>query len=91
MPGDPITANMPSSTGPKESASLADLVKVLRLRLPMIALIIFTNRADIMGPFRNSRPTRIAAVVGTVAVLALNAVLIAQTLGVPIPGLSGAE
>lgn len=40
MPGDPITANMPSSTGPKESASLADLVKVLRLRLPMIALIV---------------------------------------------------
>ncbi|MFZ1057271.1 MAG: polysaccharide biosynthesis tyrosine autokinase [Opitutaceae bacterium] len=31
---------MPSSTGPKESASLADLVKVLRLRLPMIALIV---------------------------------------------------
>jgi len=40
VPGDPITANMPSSTGPKESASLADLVKVLRLRLPMIALIV---------------------------------------------------
>ena len=40
MPGDPITAKMPSSTGPKESASLADLVKVLRLRLPMIALIV---------------------------------------------------
>jgi polysaccharide biosynthesis transport protein len=31
---------MASSTGPKESASLADLVKVLRLRLPLIALIV---------------------------------------------------
>jgi manganese transport protein len=70
---------------------ISQVVLSLALPLPMIALIIFTNRADIMGPFRNSRPTRIAAVVGTVAVLALNAVLIAQTLGVPIPGLSGAE
>jgi len=31
---------MASSTGPKESASLADLIRVLRLRLPLIALII---------------------------------------------------
>ncbi len=31
---------MASSSGPKESASLADLVKVLRLRLPLIALIV---------------------------------------------------
>jgi manganese transport protein len=57
----------------------------------MIALIIFTNRADIMGPFRNNRVTRIAAVVGTTVVLVLNAVLIALSLGVPIPGLSGAQ
>jgi succinoglycan biosynthesis transport protein ExoP len=31
---------MASSSGSKESASLADLVKVLRLRLPLIALIV---------------------------------------------------
>ncbi len=31
---------MPSYSGPKESASLADLVKILRLRLPLIALIV---------------------------------------------------
>ncbi len=31
---------MPSHSGSKESASLADLVKVLRLRLPLIALIV---------------------------------------------------
>jgi len=70
---------------------ISQVVLSIALPLPMIALIIFTNRTDIMGPFRNSRLTRFAAVVGTVVVLALNAVLIAQTLGVPIPGLSGAQ
>jgi len=70
---------------------ISQVVLSIALPLPMIALIIFTNRTDIMGPFRNSRLTHFAAVVGTVVVLALNAVLIAQTLGVPIPGLSGAQ
>jgi len=54
----------------------------------MIALLIFTRRADIMGQFANSRLTTIAAMVATAAVLLLNVVLILQTLGVPIPGLS---
>ena len=40
-----------------------------------------------MGKFVNGRVTRIAAVVATALVLALNAFLIAQILGVPIPGL----
>ena len=44
-----------------------------------------------MGRFVNTRLTRVVAVIGTVVVLALNAVLIVQTLGVPIPGLPGAH
>jgi manganese transport protein len=52
----------------------------IALPLPMIALIIFTGRRDIMGAFVDGPVTRIAAVGGTVAVLALNMVLIAQTL-----------
>ena len=31
---------MASSSGSKESASLADLIRVLKLRLPLIALIV---------------------------------------------------
>ena len=53
----------------------------------MIALLMFTRRADIMGSFADGPVTRIAAVCGTVVVLALNVFLIAQTFGVPIPGL----
>jgi manganese transport protein len=53
----------------------------------MIALLIFTRRADIMGQFANGRLTNIAAMVATAAVLLLNVILILQTSGVPIPGL----
>jgi manganese transport protein len=50
----------------------------IALPLPMIALLMFTRRRDIMGEFANGRLTQVAAVVGTAAVLALNAVLIWQ-------------
>jgi manganese transport protein len=53
----------------------------------MISLLIFTRRADIMGEFANSRLTQVAAVIGTVVVLLLNAFLIVQICGIPIPGL----
>jgi manganese transport protein len=68
---------------------VSQVVLSIALPLPMIALIIFTGRRDIMGAFKNSQLTRIAALIGTVVVLALNFVLIAQTLGVQIPGLAG--
>jgi manganese transport protein len=52
----------------------------IALPLPMIALLMFTRRRDIMGEFVNSRLTDVAAIVATVVVLALNVVLIVQTL-----------
>jgi manganese transport protein len=54
----------------------------------MIALLLFSSRPDIMGPFVNSALTNAAGIAGAAIVLALNAFLIVQTLGVPIPGLS---
>jgi manganese transport protein len=59
---------------------ISQVILSIALPLPMIALIIFTGRRDIMGAFVDGPVTRIAAVGGTVAVLALNVVLIAQTL-----------
>jgi len=56
----------------------------------MIALIIFTGRRDIMGVFVNGKVTRAAALVGAGVVLMLNMVLIAQAIGLQIPGLSAA-
>jgi manganese transport protein len=68
---------------------ISQVVLSIALPLPMISLLMFTRRADIMGPFANSRPTDIAAVAGTTVVLLLNIFLIVQTCGVPIPGLPG--
>jgi manganese transport protein len=66
---------------------VSQVVLSIALPLPMIALLMFTRRADIMGSFANGRITRLAAVVATVAVLLLNAFLILQILGVATPGL----
>jgi manganese transport protein len=57
----------------------------IALPLPMIALLLFTGRADIMGRFANGRVTAVAAVVGTALVLLLNLILILQSFGVPAP------
>jgi manganese transport protein len=59
----------------------------IALPAPVIALLIFTRRKDIMGAFVNSRLTNIAAVVGALLILTLNAILLLQTFGVNIPGL----
>jgi len=66
---------------------ISQVVLSIALPLPMIALLMFTRRPDIMGPFANGPVTHLAALTGTVIVLALNALLIAQALGVPVPGL----
>src|SRR5664279_2671509 len=66
---------------------VSQVVLSIALPLPMIALLKFTGRADIMGKFVNGRMTHVATVVATVLVLGLNAFLIVQTFGVPIPGL----
>jgi manganese transport protein len=66
---------------------ISQVVLSIALPLPMIALLIFTRRADIMGQFANGRLTNIAAMVATAVVLLLNVILILQTSGVPIPGL----
>ena len=66
---------------------VSQVVLSLALPVPMIALVMFTRRRDIMGDFANSRLTDAAAIVGTVVILALNVVLLLQTFGVAIPGL----
>ena len=67
---------------------ISQVVLSIALPLPMIALLMFTRRPDIMGSFANSRLTNVAALVGTALVLVLNSILILQTLGVTIPGWS---
>jgi manganese transport protein len=68
----------------------SQVVLSLVLPVPMIALVMFTRRRDIMGRYANSRLIDLAAIGGTIIVLALNLVLLAQTFGIAIPGLPAA-
>jgi manganese transport protein len=67
----------------------SQVVLSLVLPIPMIALVLFTRRRDIMGEFVNSRLIDVVAIAGAAVILALNAVLLLQTFGVPIAGLPG--
>jgi len=68
---------------------VSQVILSLTLPLPMIALLAFTQRADIMGAFANGPATRAAAAAGAALVLLLNAVLLLQTFGVSLPFLAG--
>jgi len=58
---------------------MSQVVLSIALPLPMISLIIFTNRTDIMGTFANNKLTRAAAVIATALVLVLNILLIKES------------
>jgi manganese transport protein len=64
---------------PTQALVLSQVVLSLVLPVPMIALLMLTRRADVMGSFANSRLTQGAALVATVVVLGLNLVLLLQT------------
>jgi manganese transport protein len=61
---------------PTSALVISQVVLSIALPLPMISLIIFTSRAELMGAFANSGLIRVAAIAATFLVLALNAVLI---------------
>ena len=63
---------------------ISQVVLSIALPLPMVALLMFTRRPDIMGPFANGPATNLAALAGAAVVLALNGILVLQTFGVPI-------
>ncbi len=67
---------------------LSQVVLSFALPVPLVALVILTRRRDLMGGFRNGAWTQAAAIVGTILVLALNAILLLQAAGVAIPGLA---
>jgi manganese transport protein len=62
----------------------SQVVLSLVLPVPMIALLVLAGRRDIMGNFTVRGWTRLGAVVAAVLVLALNLILLLQTIGVPL-------
>jgi manganese transport protein len=57
------------------------------LPVPMISLLLLSRRKSVMGDYATSSTAFVFAVAATAIVLVLNAILIAQTAGVPMPGL----
>jgi manganese transport protein len=66
---------------------VSQVVLSIALPAPVIALILFTRRKDIMGAFANSWLTNAAAAFGALVILSLNTILLLQAFGVDIPGL----
>jgi manganese transport protein len=60
---------------------ISQVILSLALPIPMLALLHFTARRSIMGPFANSRLTTAGAAIGASVVLCLNFILLAGTVG----------
>jgi manganese transport protein len=67
---------------PTQALVISQVVLSLVLPVPMIALVIFICRRDVMGVFSPGVAVRAGALIGTVVVLGLNMVLLAQITGV---------
>lgn len=68
---------------------LSQVVLSIALPVPMLALIHFTARRDLMGRHATGPAFRALALAGATLVLGLNCVLLAQAFGLPIPFLAG--
>ena len=64
-----------------EALIFSQVILSLALPIPMLALLHFTSKREVMGEFVNSRLTTIAAGTGAAVVLALNVMLLGGALG----------
>ncbi|GBE43330.1 divalent metal cation transporter MntH [bacterium BMS3Bbin10] len=64
-----------------EALVLSQVILSLALPIPMLALLHFTSRRDIMGEFVNGRATILLAGIGALVVLILNFTLLADFAG----------
>ena len=83
----PAFAVIAAGVNATQALVLSQVVLSLTLPIPMVAILLLMRRPDVMGRFVNGPVTRWVALTATVLVLGLNLVLVAQTLGMPVPGL----
>jgi manganese transport protein len=86
----PAFAVVAAGVNATKALVLSQVVLSIALPLPMISLLIFTKRSDIMGVFANGRLTQLAAAIGAAVVLLLNLFLILAVCGVQLPGFAAA-
>jgi manganese transport protein len=63
----------------------SQVVLSIALPVPMLALVWFTCRRDIMGEYANSALVKVGAGIAAALVLALNGMLLASAFGVSLP------
>lgn len=73
---------------PTEALVISQVVLSLVLPLPVIALTYFTRRRDVMGILVNRRTTTVLAVICSILIVTLNILLLYETAGGVVPGLS---
>jgi len=66
---------------PTQTLVISQVVLSFVLPIPVIALVIFTSRRDLMGVLVNHRLTTALAILCSVIILALNLLLLSQQLG----------
>ena len=71
--------------GATDALVLSQVVLSLVLPIPMLALLKLTSSREIMGAFVTGRRMQFAAGMAALLVLALNAVLLLQTVGLELP------
>ena len=64
---------------PEHALVLSQIVLSLALPVPMIPLLLFTRRQDVMGPLANRKLTNWAAIGATVLVISLDVILLAAS------------
>ncbi len=70
---------------PTQALVMSQVVLSLALPEPVLALVWFIGRREVMGDYVSRPLVRLAALSGALVILALNAILLAQTAGVEIP------
>ncbi len=70
---------------PTQALVMSQVVLSLALPAPVLALVWFIGRREVMGDYVSRPLVRLAALSGALVILALNAILLAQTAGVEIP------
>jgi manganese transport protein len=70
---------------PTQTLVLSQVVLSLVLPIPLISLVKFTGRRDLMGRLASGPALHALAVAATVVIVLLNVVLLLQTAGVPLP------
>ncbi len=81
----PAFAVVAAGVNATQALVLSQVVLSIALPVPMIALLYFSARRDIMGAFAISPLLRVLATLGSCAVLGLNFVLLADVFGASIP------